>query len=50
MRKIITIIYNLLIGTKHSLAYRTLFFFLFVSPVIILSTIDYYNLDKKIRI
>jgi diguanylate cyclase (GGDEF)-like protein len=47
LRKIVIIIYNLLTGAKNPVVYRALFFFLFVSPVIVLALIDYADLDRE---
>ena len=47
-RKISINIYNLLTGEKKSFVYRALFLFLFIFPVIILTLIDYTNMDRDI--
>ena len=47
LRKIVIIIYNLLTGAKNPVVYRALFFFLFVSPVMVLALINYVDLDRE---
>jgi len=47
LRKIVIIIYNLLTGARNPVVYRALFFFLFVSPVIVLALINYADLDRE---
>ena len=48
LRKISINIYNLLTGEKQSFVYRALFLFLLIFPFIILTFIDYTNMDRDI--
>jgi hypothetical protein len=46
LHKIVTTAYNLLTGTRNPLFYRALFLFLFLSPVILLTIMNYQDLDQ----
>jgi diguanylate cyclase (GGDEF)-like protein len=48
LRKLSINIYNLLTGENKSFVYRALFLFLLIFPVIVLTVIDYTNMDRDI--